>query len=51
MFPLVAEAASAPRIGFVWQGRYSLPLAIGVPVVAGLGDRRPTRPFVPAWSG
>ena len=34
VFPLVAEAASAPRIGFVWQGRYSLPLAIGVPVVA-----------------
>ena len=34
VFPLVAEAASAPRIGFVWQGRYTLPLAIGVPVVA-----------------
>jgi len=32
--PLAAEAAGAPRIGYVWQGRYSLPLAMGVPILA-----------------
>lgn len=31
--PVLIEASSAPRIGFVWQGRYSLPLVMGVPLL------------------
>jgi hypothetical protein len=33
--PVGSEALRAPSIGFVWQGRYSLPLAIGVPLLSG----------------
>jgi len=32
--PGVAEALAYPRLGFWWQGRYTLPLAVGLPVVA-----------------
>jgi hypothetical protein len=34
-FTVVPEALSAERLGFIWQGRYSLPVAMGVPVLAG----------------
>ncbi len=34
--PIVLEAASAHSVGYVWQGRYGLPLAVGVPIVAGV---------------
>jgi hypothetical protein len=32
--PALVEASSFPRIGFWWQGRYSLPYAIGLPFLA-----------------
>ncbi|HWC12828.1 MAG TPA: DUF2142 domain-containing protein [Acidimicrobiales bacterium] len=32
--PVVIESAEARRLGFVWQGRYTLPLAVGVPLLA-----------------
>jgi hypothetical protein len=32
---VLLEAAQAHRYGFPWQGRYTLPFAVGVPVVAG----------------
>ncbi|MGZ4692682.1 MAG: DUF2142 domain-containing protein, partial [Acidimicrobiales bacterium] len=33
--PVVSEALKAPDLGYVWQGRYSMALAMGVPLVAG----------------
>jgi hypothetical protein len=30
-----AEGYSLPPIGFFWQGRYALPILVGVPIVAG----------------
>lgn len=33
--PVVVEAARARTAGFPWQGRYTLPLAVGVPILAG----------------
>lgn len=33
--PLVAEADRAARSGYFWQGRYGLPLGVGVTVLAG----------------
>lgn len=37
-----SEALRAEELGFIWQGRYSLPLAIGIPVLAAvaIGDSR-----------
>lgn len=32
--PLLLEAHDARNVGFVWQGRYTLPLAVGIPVLA-----------------
>jgi hypothetical protein len=41
-FTVVPEAMSAERLGFIWQGRYSLPVAMGVPILAGWAiGRRP----------
>lgn len=34
--PIAIEASQARRLGFVWQGRYTLPLAVGIPVLATL---------------
>ena len=31
------EFRSVESIGFVWQGRYSLPMLVGVPLIAGVG--------------
>jgi hypothetical protein len=47
--PLVFETMQAHRIGYFWQGRYSMPLVLGVPVLLALslsaeahrGDRPP----------
>ena len=36
LVPVVLETAKAADVGFVWQGRYTMPLAVGVPVLAGL---------------
>jgi hypothetical protein len=43
--PVALNVYIAPTIGFGWQGRYTLPLAVGVPVVAALAlsPRRGTR--------
>ncbi len=35
LMPTVAEVASGPTYGVGWQGRYTMPLAVGVPIVAG----------------
>lgn len=32
--PLLSEITKAKEYGFIWQGRYSLPFAIGVPILA-----------------
>ncbi len=32
---VASEAVKAPSIGYVWQARYSLPLAMGVPILSG----------------
>ncbi len=37
VLPVIVEAAGAHEAGFIWQGRYSLPLAVGVPIIAGIG--------------
>jgi hypothetical protein len=34
--PIFFETLQAHRIGFFWQGRYSMPLAVGVPVLLAL---------------
>lgn len=34
LIPVAADAYSATRYGFAWQGRYTLPLAVGVPILA-----------------
>jgi uncharacterized membrane protein len=35
VFPLVAQYPAAPRLGLIWQGRYLLPLMVGLPLAAG----------------
>jgi Predicted membrane protein (DUF2142) len=35
LLPIVLEGMQARQVGFPWQGRYTLPLAVGVPVLAG----------------
>ena len=35
LLPIAADLRSAPEIGFVWQGRYTLPIAAGLPLLAG----------------
>ena len=37
LLPVIIETAGAHKTGFIWQGRYTLPLALGVPVIAGIG--------------
>lgn len=34
LLPLVSELREAPTTGLFWQGRYTLPLAVGIPLVA-----------------
>jgi hypothetical protein len=34
VLPVVVQFSQATRVGLVWQGRYLLPLAAGVPVIA-----------------
>lgn len=43
--PVASESLQAPDLGFIWQGRYTLPLAVGTSLVAAevVGDRLPTR--------
>lgn len=45
---VTAEGASIPPIGFFWQGRYVLPLLVGVPILAtALAERDVERPRAP----
>ena len=37
MIQTLAEYRSVPTMGYFWQGRYTLPLLVGVPLVAGAG--------------
>jgi hypothetical protein len=37
--PIALEFYEAPHAGYVWQGRYTLPIAIGIPVIAALSSR------------
>jgi hypothetical protein len=41
--PLLFETFQADQVGFFWQGRYSMPLALGVPVLLAMSvaTRRP----------
>ena len=49
--PVLADLRSAAEIGLVWQGRYTLPLAAGLPICAGLLlDRVPGPPRSPSWA-
>ena len=36
LLPVAADLRSASQIGFVWQGRYTLPVAVGLPLLSGL---------------
>lgn len=48
LVPVIIHAAQAKYIGWVWQGRYILPVAVGVPILAGyLAQRRAG--LLPAW--
>jgi hypothetical protein len=38
--PIAIETRELPTFGVAWQGRYTLPLAVGVPVVAALAAGR-----------
>lgn len=50
--PPVIESLQAHRVGFFWQGRYLLPLAVGLPIVAGhTGLRKVLRSLGPAAPG
>ena len=41
--PVVLEARSISDVGYFWQGRYTLPLAVGVPLVLAAGSRASAR--------
>ena len=50
--PVAMDAMQAPRTGFVWQGRYTIPVAVGVPLLCGLvaaTSRRQIPPWVSRW--
>jgi hypothetical protein len=34
VLPILAEVVSGPTVGMAWQGRYGLPLAVGLPITA-----------------
>ena len=44
--PSLFEAVQAPNSGFIWQGRYTLPLAVGVPLLAAMGAGERAGPWV-----
>lgn len=48
--PVLIQAWQAKNVGIIWQGRYSLPLLVGLPIVAGFVVRRGIR-RVPQLSG
>jgi hypothetical protein len=47
--PILGELMEARSSGLFWQGRYTLPLAVGVPILAGaIAARSPLRLTLPA---
>jgi hypothetical protein len=38
LLPIVFETRDAHNAGYFWQGRYTLPLAVGVPILAAFGS-------------
>jgi hypothetical protein len=48
---VTAEGFSLPPIGFFWQGRYALPILVGVPILAGhlLSEHGARRARVERW--
>ena len=51
--PILADVQSVPEIGYAWQGRYALPVAVGLPIVGGVVvdrwlDTRAVR--IPPWA-
>ncbi len=34
--PVLADIQAVPDIGYAWQGRYALPVAVGLPIVGGV---------------
>jgi hypothetical protein len=51
LVPAVGEALAYPRLGPWWQGRYTLPLAVGVPLLAVAGARLSRRTSLPLGAG
>ncbi|MCW2817373.1 MAG: putative rane protein [Marmoricola sp.] len=47
VLPSIIEASQQQTLGFVWQGRYTLPIAVGVPLLAAR-FARPDRRWFPA---
>jgi hypothetical protein len=37
VIPVAADVSQADRFTYAWQGRYTMPLALGLPILAGLG--------------
>ena len=35
VIPPFFEVPAAPSVGYFWQGRYTLPVAVGIPILAG----------------
>ncbi len=50
VLPIYAEFGQAHFIGQFWQGRYGLPIAVGVPLVAAFALQQ-ARPPLPGWIG
>jgi hypothetical protein len=36
VIPVAADVSQADRFSFAWQGRYTIPLAVGIPLLAGI---------------
>ncbi len=49
--PAITEGLAARDAGYYWQGRYTLPIAVGVPILAGLAlsERRLEIPHTGRW--
>ena len=48
LIPILIETRELPTFGLAWQGRYTLPLAAGVPLVAGFAAGRRIA-FLKGW--
>lgn len=48
VLPVLVQYSQAKYLGVIWQGRYMLPLAVGIPVLAGFAVQERLR-GVPLW--